>query len=91
MYELRMIDRSPQSFASLDAIQAYVDNHPDIDPHINVVMIETGESDIFMSVSIDLAYQQVPQAFQSAQMRIENRLKQLPKHGFVEEIATFSA
>jgi hypothetical protein len=91
VFALRIPDQPEQSFSSLDAIQAYVDSQPGIDPKIKVVMTETGEIDTFMSVSIDLTYQQVPQAFQAAQVRIENRLKQLPKSGFVEEIATFSA
>ena len=91
MYELRMIDRPSQSFPSLEAMQAYVESQPGIDPHIQVVMTEQGKQETFMSVSIDLTYQKIPQAFQAAQVRIENRLKQLPKHGFVEEITTFSA
>ena len=91
MFALKIPDQPEQLFSSLDAIQTYVDSQPGIDPHIQVVMTETGKSDTFMSVSINLTYQQVPQAFQAAQVRIENRLKTLPKHGFVEEIATFSA
>ena len=90
MFALRLPGQLDQPFASLDAIQAYVDSQPGIDPHIQVVMTEQGKQEMFMSVSIDLTYQKIPQAFQAAQVRIENRLKQLPKHGFVEEIATFS-
>lgn len=90
MFSLRIPDQPEQSFSSLDAIQAYVDSQPGIDPHIQVVMTETGKSDTFMSVSIDLTYQQVPQAFQAAQARIENRLKQSPKNGFMMEHGIFT-
>ena len=80
-----------QSLSSLDAIQAYVDSQPGIDPHIQVVMMETGKNGTFMSVSMDLTYQQVPQAFLAAQVRIENKLKNLPKNGFIEEKSHFFA
>ena len=91
MFSLRIPDQPEQSFFSLDAIQAYVDSQPGIDSKIKVVMTEAGENDTFMSVNIDLTYQQVPQAFQAAQVRIENRIKQSPKNGFMMELGVFSA
>lgn len=42
VFELRVLGKAPLELPSLEAIQDYVDGHPEIDPHITVVKIWQG-------------------------------------------------
>jgi hypothetical protein len=92
MLEIQM-DSQKFEFSSIEELARFLGKRSDIDPKITIKVIYRGEDgeETFMSISVDLSHQDIITAFNAALTRIGNKLKNLPKNGFVEDRKTFNA